>query len=55
MNDDDFEHTITSDQVGLFDISLPAHGSVSHTFSTAGVFSYHCQIHPNMTGSVMVM
>jgi plastocyanin len=55
INDDAFQHTITSDQIGLFDINLPAHGSVSFMFSYAGVYSYHCQIHPNMTGSIMVM
>jgi hypothetical protein len=55
MNDDSFEHTVSSDEVGLFDVSLPANGSVSHTFSNPGVFPYHCKIHPGMTASVMVM
>jgi len=26
----------------------------SHTFNTAGSFSYHCSIHANMTGTVVV-
>jgi plastocyanin len=29
-------------------------GSYSRTFNTAGTFSYHCTIHPGMTGSVTV-
>lgn len=28
--------------------------NVSRTFSTAGTFSYHCTIHPQMTGTIVV-
>ncbi len=30
-------------------------GSASHTFNSAGTFSYICTIHPNMTGTVRVL
>ncbi len=31
-----------------------AGGSYARTFSAAGTFTYHCAIHPTMTGSVTV-
>ncbi len=53
-NKDAVAHTVTSDN-GSFDSgNIPANGTFSHTFSTAGSFSYHCTIHPYMTGVVKV-
>jgi plastocyanin len=47
-------HTATSD-TGLWDTGLLQAGqSASYTFRTAGVFSYHCAVHPNMRGAVTV-
>jgi plastocyanin len=47
-------HTVTSDS-GAFDSGNVAPGaSFSHTFDTAGTFTYHCSIHPQMTGTVVV-
>ena len=31
-----------------------ANTSISRTFATAGTFTYHCTIHPSMTGTVVV-
>ena len=28
--------------------------SIARVFNTAGTYNYHCTIHPNMTGSVLV-
>lgn len=28
--------------------------SITRTFATAGTYTYHCTIHPNMTGKVVV-
>jgi plastocyanin len=47
-------HTVTSDG-GVFDSGrLDAGQSFSHTFATAGTFSYHCAIHPQMTATIVV-
>jgi LPXTG-motif cell wall-anchored protein len=48
-------HTATADD-GSFDTgTINAGGSGSHTFSSAGTFSYICTIHPNMHGTVRVL
>jgi plastocyanin len=53
-NKDAITHTVTSD-INLFDSgSIPANGTYSHSFATAGTFTYHCTIHPTMTASVVV-
>jgi plastocyanin len=53
-NKDAIAHTVTSD-TGLFDSgSIAANSTYSHTFATAGNFTYHCSIHPTMTASVIV-
>ncbi|MBV9864895.1 MAG: carboxypeptidase regulatory-like domain-containing protein [Abitibacteriaceae bacterium] len=57
-------HTVTADN-GSFDSSngtgqtLPLNGTFSHTFSTAGTFPYHCEVHGaaggiGMSGKVIV-
>jgi plastocyanin len=47
-------HTVTADD-GSFDSgTLDAGASFSFTFTSAGTVSYHCTIHPNMVGSVVV-
>lgn len=50
-------HTVTFDAVAgrPGDIPGPAtNTSISRTFATAGTYTYHCTIHPSMTGSVVV-
>ena len=47
-------HTVTADN-GEFDAGvLGKNKSFSRVFDTVGTVSYHCQIHPNMTGAVVV-
>jgi plastocyanin len=54
MNNDSIAHTSTSDN-GTWDSGTMAPGaSFSRTFPTAGTFTYHCAIHPNMVGTVTV-
>ena len=52
-NQDGFSHTWTADNSSWND-PLPAGGSASRRFDTDGTFTYHCAIHPSMTGSVVV-
>jgi plastocyanin len=48
-------HTATADD-GSFDTgTINSGGSGSHTFNSAGTFSYICTIHPNMHGTVRVV
>jgi plastocyanin len=52
---DGITHTVTSDTGS--ELQSPELGkgqSYSHTFTTAGTYKYHCSIHPNMTGTVIV-
>jgi plastocyanin len=56
-NKDSFAHTVTANpgQSETFDSkNLNAAGTFSVTFTKAGTFSYHCNIHPTMTGKVVV-
>lgn len=53
-NDDSVPHTVTADGGSFASSAIPSGGSFSHTFSTAGVFAYHCSIHPSMTATVVV-
>lgn len=47
-------HTVTSN-TGDFDSgTIGSGGDYSETFSDAGLFMYHCTIHPNMSGLVQV-
>jgi plastocyanin len=53
-NNDAMAHTVTSDN-GSFDSgNIAAGASYSRMFSTVGTFTYHCTIHPGMTGTITV-
>lgn len=51
-NRDSAPHTVTGDIFGSGSISQ--NGEYSHTFQEAGTFDYHCKIHTNMQGKVIV-
>jgi plastocyanin len=54
-NSDSIQHTVTSDEQGLFDAGPISPGDTfENVFDSAGEFGYHCAIHPFMTGVVMV-
>lgn len=54
-NMDEVAHTVTSDQSGLFNVKVPAGGTV--TFKAPmqpGQYAYHCLYHANMHGTLSV-
>jgi plastocyanin len=48
-------HQITSDN-GAFKMSDPIGSGATYTvtFTAAGTYTYHCNIHPNMVGTIVV-
>ncbi len=53
-NKDSVTHTVTSDE-GVFDSgNLSKGGTFEFTFVEPGTYNYHCEIHPSMTGTVVV-
>ena len=54
VNNDTTAHTVTADD-GSFNSGTIATGAkFTWTFSTAGTFAYHCTLHTEMTGTVVV-
>ena len=53
-NRDAAPHTWTSDTGAWDSGNLDTGASASHRFDTAGTFTYHCEIHPSMTGRIVV-
>jgi plastocyanin len=55
MNEDTAPHTATADD-GSFDTGTLERGKLkSETFKQAGTYTYFCQIHPTMHGTVEVV
>jgi plastocyanin len=55
INRDSTAHTATANNKRSFDSGRLGPGQrFSHTFKSAGKQSYHCEIHPDMRGSVTV-
>jgi plastocyanin len=53
-NADSIVHTATADGGSFNSGNINGGGSFNFTFPTAGTFTYHCTIHPNMVGTVVV-
>ena len=54
-NQDSTPHTVTSDSGGeIASETLSKGQTYSHTFNTAGAFTYHCGVHPSMKGTIIV-
>jgi plastocyanin len=52
INNDSTTHTSTADGGAWNSGSIAPGGQFSRTFPSAGVFAYHCAIHPGMVGTV---
>lgn len=55
-NTDATDHTVTADPgAGTFDVPAPAGKTVTFTApTTPGTYTYHCAIHPQMHGKLIV-
>jgi plastocyanin len=54
LNDDNTTHTSAADGDQWSSGNIAPGGRFNFTFPTAGRFTYHCQIHPNMVGTIVV-
>jgi len=53
---DEIPHTVTSTPAGIFDSGVLSKGNTfSFTFTQAGTYSYYCDLHPAMVGTVTVL
>lgn len=53
-NNDAVAHTVTSDN-GKFESGQITQGKTfQFTFNDTGTFTYHCSVHPSMTGKIIV-
>lgn len=53
-NKDGMPHTVMSNDNTFYSGSIDNGGTYTHTFHSAGTYSYHCSLHPNMPGTVIV-
>ncbi len=53
-NADERDHTVTADDGSFTSGRLDPNGSFEHRFVRAGTFTYHCDFHPTMKGTVTV-
>ncbi len=53
-NQDDVPHTATADDESFDSGRLENGASFSQTFDSPGTYPYHCDFHPNMTGTIVI-
>jgi plastocyanin len=53
-NQDSTAHTVTLDDKSVDSGNVAPSATFSHAFTQAGTFTYHCSIHPTMTGTITV-
>jgi plastocyanin len=53
-NQDSASHTVTADDNSFKSDPLGTGATFTHTFTTAGTFTYHCSIHQSMKATITV-
>jgi plastocyanin len=53
-NQDSTAHTVTLDDKSVDSGSVAPSATFSHAFTQAGTFTYHCEIHKQMTATITV-
>jgi plastocyanin len=53
-NQDAASHTVTLDNKSVDSGNIGTNATYSHAFTAAGSFPYHCQIHPQMKGTITI-
>lgn len=53
-NNDDDAHSVVADNKAFRSAPLDTGDSYSFTFTTPGVYTYHCGLHPQMVGKIVV-
>ena len=54
VNDESMSHTVTSDNGAFGSGTLRQGDTFKHTFSSAGTYPYHCNLHTGMKATVVV-
>lgn len=54
-NKSDAQHNVTFDKNSKVNMDFKPNKSVSYAFTKAGTFTYHCEYHPYMKGTVIVL
>jgi plastocyanin len=53
-NDDDDAHTVTASDGSFDSKGLDTNGRWRHTFAKPGTYTYFCELHPFMKGTIVV-
>jgi plastocyanin len=54
VNEDEDPHTVTADGGAFASRGLDTREAFTFTFPAPGTYRYHCALHPDMTGEVVV-
>ena len=54
VNEDEDPHTVTADGGAFASRGIDTHEAFTFTFPAPGTYRYHCALHPDMTGEVVV-
>ena len=54
QNDDNGLHTFTFNELGTVSVVVAGGATGKATMPAAGTYGFHCSIHPEMTGTVIV-